>query len=495
MFKTTPYSHQLESYNLSKDKKAFALLMEQGTGKTKVALDKTAYLYGQGLINGLLVFAPNGVHRNWVINEIPAHLPDYCNATSAWYASSMTKAEAIAFEKLFEPGHNLRVLTMNYEALTSDKGRKAAERFLRTFKVHVVADESHKIKNPGAQRTKHILKLRKLAAYATISTGTPVTQSPLDTFTQFMFLDEHILPTTSYYVFKARYAVLLDDSSPVLRHIKQRTSGRGNPQIVATDREGRPLYKNLDELQRLIQPYSFRCLKADCLDLPDKVYSRRYFELTPEQKSLYKQIKDDLRIEFGNGQFEAMSKLTAVLRLQQIASGILPLPDGELPIFETPDKNPRIKALLDIAEECAGKMIVWARFRMDIASIVKALEAAYPNSVVEYHGGVDHDSRAKAVKSFQDDPEVRFFVGTQQAGGTGLTLTAASTVVYYSNDFSLENRLQSEDRAHRIGQKNTVTYYDLEAVNTVDRRIVNALRMKKDVASAITNDPLTDWIE
>lgn len=495
MFKTKPLHHQLEAFTISKDAKAFAYLCEQGTGKTKIAIDKTAYLYGKGQINALLVVAPNGVHRNWIINEVPKHMPDYTQFRSAWYSSSMKAAERITFDKLYEPGDALRVLAINIEAVSTEKGRKVVEKYLRTFNVHFIVDESSKIKHYSTQRTKHIIKLGKLAKYRTIATGTPVTQSPLDIFGQFLFLDDHILNTSSFYAFKARYAELLDDSSPILRHIKQRTGGRNSPQIIATDKNGQPMYKNLDELNRLIAPHSFRVLKKDCLDLPEKVYQRRYFELDAEQKRIYKEIKENLRIEFADGNFEAMSKLTAVLRLQQVTCGVVPDPVlGERDIFENPEQNPRIKTLLDLLEEVSGKVIIWARFRKDIQTISKMLEKEWPGSTVLYYGDVSSDDRAVAMKRFQEDDQIRFFVGTQAAGGTGLTLTAASTVVYYSNTFSLEDRLQSEDRAHRIGQKNAVTYYDLEAIDSIDKRIISALRMKKDVANLITKDPLTDWI-
>ena len=499
MFKTKPLAHQLEAFTLSKDKKAFAYLCEQGTGKSKIAIDKTAYLYGKGQINAFLIVAPNGVHRNWIINEIPKHMPDYTEFRSAWYASSMKVDERKTFENLYEPGHNLRVLAINIEAISTEKGRKVVEKFLRTFDVHMLVDESSKIKHYSTQRTKHLIKLGKLAKFRTIATGTPVTQSPLDIFGQFLFLADHILNTTSFYAFKARYAELLDASSPILRHIQQRTGGRQAPQIVATDKQGRPIYKNLDELQGLIEPYSYRVLKQDCLDLPDKVYERRYFELDAEQRSIYKNVKENLRIDFSDGNFEAMNKLTAVLRLQQICCGLIPLGD-ELegiqitPMYDKPEKNPRIQTLLELLEETSGKVIIWARFKMDILQISQALEREYPEQTVLYYGEISGYDRAVAVERFQKDDTVRFFVGTQASGGTGLTLTEASTVVYYSNTFSLEDRLQSEDRAHRIGQKNNVTYYDIEAVDTVDQRIVSALRMKKDVANLITKDPLTDWI-
>jgi SNF2 family DNA or RNA helicase len=251
----------------------------------------------------------------------------------------------------------------------------------------------------------------------------------------------------------------------------------------------------MEELQTKVAKYSYRVLKKDCLDLPEKLYQRRYFELSDEQQRLYKQIVEDLRIDFANGETVTMSKLTAVLRLQQITSGFIPNADGSLMEICDIDKNPRIQALAEELEEVTGKVIIWARFTQDIKNILAFLNQTYgPQCAVAYYGAVDDDTRSANVKAFQENPNVRFFIGNQQAGGTGLTLTAASMVIYYSNDFNLENRLQSEDRAHRIGQKNNVTYVDIEAIGSVDTRIINALRTKKDVASLITNDPWTEWI-
>jgi SNF2 family DNA or RNA helicase len=495
MFKTKPFEHQLEALRRMDDQRAYALLMEQGTGKTKCLIDDAARLYGKGQVNALVVIAPNGVHRNWIINEIPAHLPDWAPRKCAWWASSMKVAEKKAFDALFATDDCLRVFTMNIEALATKKGVEALTKLLKTFNTYLVVDESSKIKNHQAVRTKNLLKIGQQAKYRRIATGTPVTQSPLDVYTQFAFLDEEIINIPSYFVFKARYAELVDENSHIMRHIMQRSGARRAPQLVAKDKSGKPMYKNMDELQSKVAKYSYRVLKKDCLDLPEKLYQRRYFELSDEQQRFYKQIVEDLRIDFEDGETVTMSKLTAVLRLQQINSGFVTNAENALMTICDVDKNPRIQALAEELEEVTGKVIIWARFTQDIKNILTFLNQTYgPQSAVAYYGAVDDDTRAANVKAFQENDNVRFFIGNQQAGGTGLTLTAASTVIYYSNDFNLENRLQSEDRAHRIGQKNNVTYVDIEAVGTVDTRIINALRTKKDVASLITNDPWTEWI-
>lgn len=487
-YKTVPFEHQKEAFDLSCDKEFFALLMEQGTGKTKVTIDTAAYLWSQGRIDALLVIAPNGVHRNWIRNEIPIHLPDYVEYKAAWWVSSPKKAEREALDALWESGHQMRVLCMNVEAFTTAKGKDYARKFLNSFKVMMVVDESSRIKTPGAQRTKTITALGKHAAYRRILTGTPVTQSPFDIYAQFKFLDDNILGTTSYYAFKARYAEFLDSSNRLVQDIARRT-GR-IPQIVATDRNGKPVYKNLDELHQLIKGNSFRVLKSECLDLPEKLYQRRYVELNTEQKRIYESFKKNLIAVCGEDVMEITHKLTLLLRLQQVVCGYFPLDDG---FKEIPGGNPRLDALLEVVEETTGKIIIWSRFVADIERITLELNKIYGDgSAVSYYGKMDGDERMFALESFQSG-DARFFIGQPHSGGIGLTLTAATTVVYYSNDFSLETRLQSEDRAHRIGQTKNVTYIDIEAVDTMDSAVINALRSKKNIADLITGDP-KEWL-
>lgn len=495
MYKTKPYAHQLKALELSQDAPYFALTMEQGTGKSKVIIDTCAHLYGTGKINCCVVIAPNGVHRNWVVNEIPTHMPDYIELNQAIWVASPKKREQELLEGLFKVDGKLKVLVMNIEALATERGRGYLERILRSMQVLLVIDESSRIKTPTAVRTKALLKLGKLASYRRICTGTPVTQSPFDIFSQYSFLDKDILQTESYYVFKATYAEMLSADNGLMRHITQRTGGKFTPQVVATDKNGRPQYKNLDRLARLVQPCTFRVLKKDCLDLPDKVYQRRYFDITSEQRRVYNDVKENLRIELADDNVMTMSKLTAVLRLQQITSGIIPTFEGDTDFFENPMDNPRTEAFLESIDEVDGKIIVWCRFIREIRGLSAVISEKWgTDSVVTYFGETSQDNRVAAVKRFQEDPSCRFFIGQPHTAGIGLTLTAATTVVYYSNDFSLETRLQSEDRAHRIGQKSNVTYIDLEATDTVDRRIVTALREKKDVAEAITRDPKEEWL-
>ena len=491
-FKTQPYRHQLEAYEISREREYFALLMEQGTGKTKVIIDTAAHLYGLGRIDAVLVVAPNGVHRNWVLNELPTHHPDWAPFISAYWAATPNKQERQLLENLRDPNFvGIRWLALNVEAFSSEKGRKIAENWLHTHKVLFVIDESSRIKSPTAQRTKALLKLGKLAPYRRIMTGTPVTQAPTDVFSQFLFLDEHILGTSSFYAFKAEYAELLPANHGLMRHITARTNARFTPQVVATDKEGRPIWKNLDKLQDLLAPHSYRKRKVECLDLPPKIYQRIYHELDANQKKAYQLIKEELRALLDTGEVKVLTKLESILRLQQVCGGHRV--DGTS-FFETPEKNPRIKALMEVLEDIQGGVIIWARFVAEIKEIEQVLKATYGDgSTVTYYGEVSNADRVEAVDAFQAG-RARFFVGQPHSGGIGLTLTAANTVIYYSNDYSLETRLQSEDRAHRIGQEKPVTYIDVEAVGTIDKAVVAALRNKQDIASLVTGDPKLRWI-
>ena len=344
-------------------------------------------------------------------------------------------------------------------------------------------------------RTKAILKLSDLASYRRIASGTPITKSPFDAYAQMNFLHSEVLGIRSFVAFKARYAKLLDGTSPLIAKI-MRGGARFMPQIEATDEHGQKIYQNLDELAEKIGQHSFRVLKKDCLDLPDKVYVRRYYEMTPEQRALYNQMKTKLKATWNGEQATALNKLTMVMRLQQIVSGYF-VPDSEsVPedIFATPADNPKIQCLLELLEEVEGSVIIWCRFTREIEDIFAALTEVYgKNSCAKFYGATPNDEREQIKADFQAG-KIRFFIGNAASGGIGITLTRASTVVYYTNEFNLETRLQSEDRAHRIGQKNNVTYYDFECLDTLDGKVISSLREKKNIADIITGDPSIDWL-
>ena len=476
-FKTVPYAHQITALEKSWDKENYAYFMEMGTGKSKVLIDNMSMLYDHGKINGALILAPKGVYRNWQRQEIPTHLPNHIEDFTVAWTPTPNKIEKELLDSILKDPKDLTldIFLMNIEALHTTKGARVAERFLNGHRALVVIDESTTIKNPKAIRTKNALKLSTLAKYRRILTGSPVTRDPIDLFSQCEFLDPAILGHASYYSFKNRYTVQVRTN--VGTHTFNKVVG----------------YKNLDELSHLLTPYSYRVLKEDCLDLPEKIYTKRQVDLTPEQHKAYKEMKEIALTFFEDGSvLTASTVMTQLLRLHQISCGHLVTESGETKVF----KNNRITELMDILEEVDGKVIIWANYRQDIRTIYDTISKKYgKETVATYYGDTPDDERQGIVQKFQDkDSSLRYFVGNQQTAGYGLTLTAAKTVVYYSNNYDLEKRIQSEDRAHRIGQKSNVTYIDLIAEKTVDERIVKALRNKINIASKVLGEEFKEWL-
>ena len=472
-FKTKPYAHQITALEKSWNKETYAYFMEMGTGKTKVLIDNAAMLYDKGKINGLLIVAPKGVVKTWYEQELPAHLPTHIEKVTVLWQANITKDQSKRLDTLFKTGEELHILIMNVEAFSTQKGIDFATKFLSSHDTLLTIDESTTIKNPKAKRTKNIIQLSTSSKYRRILTGAPVTKNPLDLFTQCYFLDPYHLEHESYYSFRTRYAIMKT------AHI----SGRSIELVSG--------FKNLAELSDKIQPFSYRVLKEDCLDLPDKIYMKRQITLTPDQFKVYDQMRKEALATLNGKQVTTVNVLTQLMRLQQITCGHFTSDDGAT----QPIKNNRITELMDVLDEIEGKAIIWAYFQYDIIAIIKEIVKVHgQGSVVDFFGLTPQDERQGNIRKFQDDPKCRFFVGTPATGGYGLTLTAANTVIYYSNGYDLEKRLQSEDRAHRIGQKKSVTYVDIIAENTVDEKIVKSLRKKINIASEVMGEELKSWI-
>ena len=473
-FKTKPYAHQITALEKSWNKKVFAYFMEMGTGKTKVAIDNIAMLYDAGKINGVLIIAPKGVYKNWYSQEFPTHLADHIKPVSVLWQATINQKQQKVLDTLFATGEDLHILCMNVEAFSTKKGMDFAAKFLSCHNTYMAIDESTTIKNPSAKRTKNIVGIGKHAKYRRILTGSPVTKSPLDLYKQCEFLDEFLLDHSSYYTFRTRYAVMR----------KAHFNGRSVEIVVG--------YKNLGELSDKIKNFSYRVLKDDCLDLPPKTFMKRIITLTPEQDKVYQQMKK-MALALMNGKMiTTANALTQLMRLHQITCGHFKADDGSFQEI----KNNRLSELMEVLEEVEGKAVIWAHYQYDIETIVKSIKKRYgDDSVVTYYGKTPNDERQDNIKSFQDpESPVRFLVGTPQTGGYGITLTAASTMVYYSNGYDLEKRTQSEARIDRIGQTKPMTYVDIIAEGTVDERIVKALIKKINIASEVMGEELKDWL-
>ena len=473
-FKTKPYDHQIKALEMSWDRQYFAYFMEMGTGKSKVLIDNISMLYDNGKINGVLIVAPKGVVKNWYEGEIPTHLVDHIDYKCVLWQSLINAKQQKKLDTLFETGEDLHILVMNVESLSTKKGVAFAEKFLNSHRAMVAIDESTTIKNPEAKRTKNIVTLGKLATYRRILTGSPVTKSPLDLYKQCEFLEDELLGFNSYYAFRTRYAVMRTANF----------SGRSVQIVVG--------YRNLDELSEKLKAFSYRVLKDECLDLPKKTFMKREVLLTPEQTKAYLQMQKLAHAQMNGKLMSTATVLTQLMRLQQITCGHFTADDGT--IQEMP--NNRIGELLDLLYEVEGKVVIWAQFQRDVNNILTALHNEYGEGCyVDYYGLTPQEQRQENIKKFQDpNSGVRFFVGTTQTGGYGITLTAASTMVYYSNGYDLEKRQQSEARIDRIGQEKPMTYIDIICENTVDTRIVKALRKKVDIATQIMGEELKEWI-
>ena len=463
-YKTKPFEHQREALKKGAKLNNFAYFMEMGTGKTKVAIDNAAYLFTINEVNTVIVLAPNSVYRNWE-KEISTHC-------SVDYTITIHK-EHNKFDYQHE---KLNFFLINVEALSHKSGVETLEKIIQPTKdkLMMIVDESTTIKNKSAKRTKNLIKLGLDVKYKRILTGSPVTKSPLDLYSQCAFLDKSLLGFTSFLAFRNRYAVM-------------RLIDMGGRSIEIPQ-----YYTNLEELELKLKGFSFRVKKEECLDLPEKMYQKRNLQLAQKQQEVYNRLKKAAYVILKDSEVSFTNKLTEILRLHQVCNGFVKMDNQEITIFEN---CPKLKELLDIIEEGEGKFIIWANYVHNIESIINLLKKTYnSDSVVSIYGAITPEQRQEAVRRFQEDDKCRFFVGNPSTGGYGLTLTKASYVVYFSNSYNLEVRQQSEDRAHRIGQNKNVLYIDLVAEKTIDELIIAALKNKIKISAQTLGEVINNWL-
>lgn len=571
-FRSEPFPHQLDEWTRHRETVGRMILWEQGTGKSKEIVDQAAWCFLAGLIDAVIIVAPNGVHRNWVEEEIPTHLPDLLvDRTRALFYQS-DKSATIRHQKACRALADFRGMvwfTISYEAFTTVNGKKALIELFHRRKVFYVLDEGHYVNNPEAERTKSILRSSQYAQMRRVLTGTPISTGPFNMYSLMDFLD----PT--YWVTNG-LSTLTEYRNHFAR-IEKRVDPNGwswakDPKTgQMRRREGREFevileYRRLDELRALLAPWASRVTKESAgLKLPPKKYTREVFDMSPQQSELYQTMHDEYMVWLakegissdsdglplqqaalcfdcggkkeveldgyiypcpactsapvtaieGEGTLVAAEMvMTRQLRLQQITCGYLPTEDDDEPLYVIPGENRRLDRLKHIIQDRLKrkrKIIVWARFQLDITLILEALRGMGIKAV-RYDGQVPEAGRAEAKALFkgmrpifengvligrEDIPESEqawVFVGNPAAGATGLTLNIAKTTVYYSNSFKLIDRLQSEDRNHRIGQDEEVEYIDLVAAGSIDVKIADNLRTKFNVASEILGDEQRSWI-
>ncbi len=480
-----PWDHQKKALLLGRDLPYFAYIMDQGTGKTRTILDDAAHNYRMKRIDCLIVLNKNSVKTNWVTldqdpeepDAVDQWLPQDIPHSKALWQSNANKGEVEAWEKtIFEAMHGrggLVVISLNYEALLLDRCYKTLENLCGYRKVMIVADESTYIGKPGSDRTKQATALRQLCKVARICTGTPIVKSPLKAFSQFGFLNEDILGFGSFYAFKARYCIM---------------GGFEGRQILK--------YVNLPELSEKIASCSFRVTKDECLDLPPKIYQKRRVYMSDKQERAYSEMARTMLATIQKREVSAQIKLTQVMKLQQITGGYVVMDDKAVVEIVKPENNPLIKETLGLIEEAGEqKVLVWAHFHEEIDALARVLRAAH-YKVAVFDGRVSEADRLQIRRDFKNG-KYDVLVGNQGAGGMGIDeFKIASVIIYYSNSYDTEARIQSEDRTHRGGSEmhDKITYYDLVVPNTVRVKIIATLRNNKEISDEVMRDGLREWI-
>lgn len=471
-----PRARQLEALDKSAGQKVFAFLMAMRTGKTKVTLDDFGRLELAGEVQDMLVIAPGGVYKTWEGAALEHFSTDLKKriAIFVWESGAGKKAKA-RLKAFLAIRDQPRLFIINVEALSSVKdARETAIAFVKARKAYIAVDESTTIKNHGSKRTKFVItQLGWIAEYRRILSGLPTPKDPLDIFSQFEFLDWRILGFKSFFAFRARYAII---------H-KAVFGGRSVPLIKG--------FRDLEEIAKKIEPFSYRATLEDCYDLPPKMYSFREVEMTDEQRRVYDEMK-----KFATAKLEGEKHVTATIviaqiaRLHQILCGHVVDEEGN--VHEIAEN--RTGELIALLREYDGKAIIWASYDLDIRKIVAALEKEFGEGCAARFWGGNVKTREAEEKRFQTEPECRFMVATPAAGGRGRMWAMANLVVYYSSTSDLEHRSQSEERPQAVGKMNSVAYVDLITRGTVEEKTIKSLRGKIDMATVINGDNYKEWL-
>lgn len=456
--KANPYQHQKIAFNFAlqklEEQGCAALLMDMGLGKSLTSIAITGQLFNDKKIERVLVICPTSIIGVWL--EEFKKFADFNYCIEAIIGTTMSKRK----DKLKLLCHKigLKVAIINYEATWR------MEKELNTYKPDIIiCDESQKIKNPSASQSKTIHRLGVKAKYKIILTGTPVQNSPMDVFSQWKFLDPNIFGL-SFYAFRNHYAVM---------------GGYYNHQILR--------YKNMDELTSKAHSVAYRITKEEALDLPEQIFLNRYCELEPTARRIYDTVVKESYAELMDGEITATNVLTKLMRLSQIAGGHVKDDEGRMQVISKSKLNELKDIMEDVIIDNKKKLVIFARFIPEIESI-KSLAREMDIRYSYITGEIKTEERSEMCSKFQNDNNIKLFIAQIQTAGLGITLTAADTAVFYSLDFNYANYSQAIARTHRIGQKNTCTYINLIATETVDEKILKALESKQDIAKNIVDN-------
>lgn len=459
--KTKPFAHQQVAYKIGTELDAAALLMEQGTGKTLTAIAIAGKRMLDDGIQFVLIACPAVVVPVWG-KEFAEHADFPHKVIPVIESNATRKIDLVHNSSLGAKPGELMVFVCNFESLWRIEG--VFEPLVK--EQMIIIDESQRIKSPGAEQSKCLHRLGKLSKYRLILSGTPVTQSPMDIYSQYKFLEPSLFGK-SFTNFRTKYAVM---------------GGFEGRQVIA--------YRNLDELMSKAHSIAYRITKAEALDLPSETTSLRPVTLPPKVQKMYQQLKRESIVELeeqAKGEkIVAVNVLTKLLRLQQLTGGYVNSDGGTYQLHK--EKLDALRDELDLLlSDENRKVVIFARFLQEI----KGIEEVLHGLKIDYRcitGAVDQTERGLAVTEFQNDKDVRVFVAQIATAGLGITLTAADTAIFYSMDFSLANHEQAKARIHRIGQRHPVTYMYLIAEGTVDAKIFEALKSKKSIADLVVDD-------
>jgi hypothetical protein len=477
--RTERWKHQQRGFDLAATKDEFAYLWDMGTGKTKGGIDDAAFNFARCEIDRVLVIAPSGVHQQWIDDALPVHWPLELGCKRAAIDTGFgprtlddegRRIREDWVDRADEFPNDCKWLAVNIENVRAKKTKEGGRvvwvlepfaeyvrDWVKAGRTMVILDESHKIKNPQSQRTIACWKIGKEAVKRRIMTGTPIAKGVEDYYAQFRFLDPGIIGCFTFTGFKQQFCVM---------------GGHNGKEIVG--------YRDTAEFHSRIADYAMRVEKADVLDLPPKLYGERTCDLTPEQRRVLRELKDELMTELSDGSIVTANQMfPRMLRLHQVAQGFLPREDGTYEEF--PENKTAL--LMDIMEQVPDRTVIWCRFTHDIEKLYN--ELGREQRCIRYYGENKSD-RPADKRRWLTDTSAQIFIGNAQAGGTGLDWLMkngpVSTVIYYSNSFNSIDRWQSEDRTHRGGLRGTVSYYDLITRGSLDRALLRNLKRKRGVS-------------
>ena len=532
---TKPMEHQARAEDWSYNKEYFAYFMEQGTGKTKTTIDIASNWYLEGIIDAVMVIAPNGVHKQWGIEQVPIHSPVDTEIVVFKSGSSKALKDKI-HHIIYEPdATRLKWFMVNVEAFSYPTYLSLFKEFITKYRCFVVIDEVTAIKNPDAKRTQNIIRgLAKctwrgksltsctpLATRRAILTGTPVTNSPFDLWAMFEFLKPGYFNRT-YYSFKAHYglqrkvdmwqgqiqrSVTMPLKAEEIMEIREAVSAKDIESVCAkygiTERDVQYIvdnpdcnvpYKYLGELKESIQNDAFFVSKDECLDLDPKIYKRRIIQMEAEQLRLYTELEEQYITEFKDQEVSVLNKLTLYTRLSQIAGGFIPYEDEDTGLWKPTliGKNPKAEALIEELMLCDYPCIVVTRFTAEANYLYELISEKLSSLSVGIYIGERKEPK-DPIEAFKAG-QLHVLVANERMISKGHNLQNAHNVFFYSNSYSLEDREQTEDRIHRKGQTEKCLYMDLIMEGSIDMKVYASLKMKKKLLDYIRDKDIKEFL-